>query len=78
MKIELECIYFFIFYVQAIGRIRRYGQTRKVNVWRYLAKDTIDIEIYSNRKNGGQRKTPKKDEVDEEDIEMDVDADELE
>ena len=47
-------------------------------MWRYLAKDTIDIEIYSNRKNGGQRKTPKKEESIEEDIDMDVDIDELE
>merc|ERR1712150_233865 len=62
---------------QAIGRIRRYGQTRKVNVWRYLAKDTIDIEIYSNRKNGGQSKTPKKDDSVAEDFDMEVDVDEL-
>merc|ERR1712141_500475 len=62
----------------AIGRIRRYGQTRKVHVWRYLAKDTIDIEIYSNRKNGGQRKTPKKEnDADEENETMDVDEDEI-
>ena len=68
----------FILFDQAIGRIRRYGQTRKVNVWRYLAKDTIDIEIYSSRKNDGQSKTPKKEELTEEDIDMDVDVDEME
>ena len=60
---------------QAIGRIRRYGQTRKVHVWRYLAKDTIDMEIYNDRKNGGQMKTPKKDvDVDED---MEVEEDEI-
>ena len=64
---------------KAIGRIRRYGQTRKVHVWRYLAKDTIDMEIYNDRKNGGQRKTPRKDnnDVDEENDTMEVEEDEL-
>lgn len=34
---------------QAIGRIRRYGQKKKVHLWRYLAKDTIDTQIYDDR-----------------------------
>ena len=64
---------------KAIGRIRRYGQTRKVHVWRYLAKDTIDMEIYNDRKNGGQRKTPRKDnnDADEEYDTMELEEDEL-
>jgi SNF2 family DNA or RNA helicase len=36
---------------QAIGRIRRYGQTKKVHIWRYLARDTIDTEIAEERLN---------------------------
>jgi hypothetical protein len=35
---------------QAIGRIRRYGQTKTVHLWRYLARDTIDMEIYEQRR----------------------------
>jgi hypothetical protein len=31
---------------QAIGRARRYGQTKTVTVWRFIAKDTIDVELY--------------------------------
>ena len=34
---------------QAIGRVRRYGQTRKVHLWRFLASETIDTEIYKQR-----------------------------
>jgi SNF2 family DNA or RNA helicase len=34
---------------QAIGRIRRYGQKKTVNVWRFFASDTIDTEIYAER-----------------------------
>ena len=34
---------------QAIGRIRRYGQTKLVKVWRMLVKDSIDTEIYKQR-----------------------------
>ena len=34
---------------QAIGRIRRYGQTKLVKVWRLLVKDSIDTEIYKQR-----------------------------
>jgi hypothetical protein len=39
---------------QAIGRIRRYGQTKTVHVWRYLARDTIDMEIYEQRRGAGE------------------------
>lgn len=39
---------------QAIGRIRRYGQTKTVHVWRYLAHDTIDMEIYKQRRGAGE------------------------
>jgi SNF2 family DNA or RNA helicase len=35
---------------QAIGRLRRYGQTNHVYVWRFLTTDTIDEEIYKQRK----------------------------
>ena len=34
---------------QAIGRIRRYGQKKKVHLYRYLARDTVDTTIYSDR-----------------------------
>ena len=34
---------------QAIGRLRRYGQKKTVYVWRFLAEDTIDTQIYSQR-----------------------------
>jgi SNF2 family DNA or RNA helicase len=30
---------------QAIGRIRRYGQSKTVHVWRYFANHTVDTEI---------------------------------
>jgi SNF2 family DNA or RNA helicase len=30
---------------QAIGRIRRYGQSKTVHVWRYFANHTIDTDI---------------------------------
>jgi hypothetical protein len=36
---------------QAIGRLRRYGQTKHVHVYRYLTKNTIDEEIYQQRTN---------------------------
>lgn len=35
---------------QAIGRIRRYGQMKTVHIWRYLARDTIDSEIFEERR----------------------------
>jgi SNF2 family DNA or RNA helicase len=34
---------------QAIGRLRRFGQTKTVLIWRFLTKDTIDIDIYEAR-----------------------------
>ena len=34
---------------QAIGRIRRYGQTKTVKVWRFLVRDSIDTEIIKQR-----------------------------
>ncbi|KAI0675815.1 hypothetical protein C8Q78DRAFT_1006678 [Trametes maxima] len=34
---------------QAIGRLRRYGQLKHVNIWRFLSLDTIDVEIYEQR-----------------------------
>lgn len=34
---------------QAIGRIRRYGQTKTVHIHRFLARDTIDTEIFGQR-----------------------------
>ncbi|KAL7269920.1 hypothetical protein RUND412_007381 [Rhizina undulata] len=34
---------------QAIGRIRRYGQSKTVHVWRFLTENSIDIEIYEQR-----------------------------
>ncbi|KAJ4475050.1 hypothetical protein J3R30DRAFT_3777458 [Lentinula aciculospora] len=35
---------------QAIGRLVRYGQTKHVHIYRFLTKNTIDEEIYSQRK----------------------------
>jgi len=34
---------------QAIGRIRRYGQTKTVHIWRYFARNTVDGDIYKER-----------------------------
>ncbi|KAJ3409272.1 hypothetical protein HDV05_004536 [Chytridiales sp. JEL 0842] len=34
---------------QAIGRARRYGQTKKVMIWRLLARDTIDSQMHEKR-----------------------------
>ncbi|KAI0272498.1 hypothetical protein BC834DRAFT_817628 [Gloeopeniophorella convolvens] len=34
---------------QAIGRLRRFGQTKTVYIWRFLTKDTIDVDIYEAR-----------------------------
>ena len=42
---------------QAIGRIRRYGQTKKVHIWRFMSEDTMDVEIYENR-TGEKRHSP--------------------
>ncbi|WVQ93615.1 hypothetical protein IAU59_000691 [Kwoniella sp. CBS 9459] len=35
---------------QAIGRVRRYGQERKVHIHRLLALDTIDMTIFESRR----------------------------
>ncbi|KXN87439.1 Putative SWI/SNF-like matrix-associated actin-dependent [Leucoagaricus sp. SymC.cos] len=35
---------------QAVGRLVRYGQTKHVFVWRFLTANTIDEEIYTERK----------------------------
>ena len=34
---------------QSIGRIRRFGQQKTVHVWRFLMKDTIDQQIFTER-----------------------------
>ena len=34
---------------QAVGRLRRFGQTRLVHIWRFLSTNTIDEEIYEQR-----------------------------
>ncbi|EJD41795.1 hypothetical protein AURDEDRAFT_105919 [Auricularia subglabra TFB-10046 SS5] len=34
---------------QAIGRLRRYGQSKKVHIWRFLTRNTMDAEIYESR-----------------------------
>ncbi|KAF3919922.1 hypothetical protein AA313_de0201806 [Arthrobotrys entomopaga] len=36
---------------QAIGRARRYGQKKTVFIWRLVANDTIDYDLYSQRRN---------------------------
>ncbi len=39
---------------QAIGRLVRYGQTNHVKVWRFLTKNTIDEEIFNERRRASQ------------------------
>ena len=34
---------------QAIGRVKRYGQTKHVHVYRFLSTNTIDTQIYLER-----------------------------
>lgn len=34
---------------QAVGRLRRFGQTKHVNIYRFLSTNTIDEEIYEQR-----------------------------
>lgn len=34
---------------QAIGRVRRFGQTRPVVVWRFMSANTIDTDIFEQR-----------------------------
>ncbi|GLA20261.1 hypothetical protein AnigIFM62618_008833 [Aspergillus niger] len=36
--------------IQAIGRSRRYGQTRRVHVYHLLAKHSIDVNIFQERR----------------------------
>lgn len=33
-------------YTQAIGRARRFGQTKEVHVYHYLALNTIDVDLH--------------------------------
>ena len=35
---------------QAIGRVRRYGQKRTVNLYRFLAADTVDSRLFETRR----------------------------
>lgn len=35
--------------VQAIGRVKRFGQKRHVHIHRFLTSDTIDVEIFEKR-----------------------------
>lgn len=35
---------------QAVGRLVRYGQSKHVYVWRFLTTNTIDEEIFNERK----------------------------
>jgi hypothetical protein len=46
---------------QAIGRARRYGQQRKVFIWRLLARETIDTHIYDKFKAYMAKNSEKKD-----------------
>ncbi|KIY70594.1 hypothetical protein CYLTODRAFT_488004 [Cylindrobasidium torrendii FP15055 ss-10] len=32
---------------QAIGRVKRYGQSKHVSIWRFITKNTIDEDIYN-------------------------------
>lgn len=34
---------------QAIGRLRRFGQSKLVHIWRFFTRNTIDIEIFEQR-----------------------------
>lgn len=35
--------------IQAVGRLRRYGQLKDVNIWRFLSTNTIDVELFEQR-----------------------------
>jgi SNF2 family DNA or RNA helicase len=37
---------------QARGRAVRFGQTRKVKIWRFFVRDTIDQSVYERREGG--------------------------
>lgn len=43
---------------QAVGRLVRFGQTKHVYVWRFLTMNTIDEEIYEQRKEVIQVESP--------------------
>src|SRR5699024_4878426 len=58
--IELQYANIVIFYTptysyqhfeQALARAYRNGQTKKVTVYRYITKDTIEQDVYGSRKN---------------------------
>ena len=34
---------------QAVGRVRRYGQKKKVFVWRFVAERTVEVELQNNK-----------------------------
>lgn len=34
---------------QAVGRLRRFGQTKHVYIYRFLSTNTIDVEVYEQR-----------------------------
>lgn len=34
---------------QAVGRVRRFGQTRRVHIYQYVASKTIDVDILEKR-----------------------------
>jgi SNF2 family DNA or RNA helicase len=34
---------------QAIGRIRRFGQVKTANIYRFVTRNTIDEEVYKTR-----------------------------
>jgi SNF2 family DNA or RNA helicase len=39
---------------QAIGRVRRYGQTKHVHIYRFLTMDSVDETIYKERNGLGR------------------------
>jgi len=43
--------------IQAIGRVRRYGQQKKVFIYRFLTLNSIDVEIFEAR-DPAKRKVP--------------------
>lgn len=34
---------------QAVGRVRRYGQSKKVHIYRFITLNTIDVDILEER-----------------------------
>lgn len=39
---------------QAVGRLVRFGQDKHVSVWRFITKNTIDEQIFEDRKKAAQ------------------------